>query len=111
MLEAPEVLKTEEPIAISASLAFSLAFSLLSPSLSKIPPDGRKAFNAWRIVAESLTFNALENDDDSEGDNGLWDTSNGNRGIIADRVAVVKCWLGVRRHPFSPAIKPSVSEI
>lgn len=74
-----------------------------------IPPDGKKAFKAWRKTAKSAE--AVDDDDEElvvvEGE---FFVSNENNGGMAESVAVLRCWLGVRKQAFKHEISPSMSK-
>lgn len=73
------------------------------------PPAGKKAFKAWRRIAESAEEDKTEDEEVEAGDEGCL-KSNGNNGKMADKVAVLRCWFGVRKQTFKAEISPSISK-
>ena len=73
------------------------------------PPAGKNAFKACRRITESVEEAGLEGDEAEVGDKGCL-TSNGNNGRMAESVAVLRCWLGVRKQTFKAEISPSISK-
>jgi hypothetical protein len=74
-----------------------------------IPPEGKNAFRAWRKTTKSAEDVGDEEKELVVG-GGECLTSNENNGGIAERVAVLRCWLGVRKQAFKHEISPSTSK-
>jgi len=104
--------KAKPPRITRVSRAFSLVFSRLSPKRSMTPPAGRNARRTWRNVTVSTASGGLDDEDcvaEARVKEGVM--RRGRSGGKADKVAAIRCWLDVRKHPLRASMRPSGSFI